>query len=342
MEPPVSESRSRPPTIRDVARAAGVSPALVSIVFRGAPGASDETRARVVAAAEQIGYRANRTASLMKLQRTKHLGVTLNLRTAFHAELVEGIQSAATGSGYEIVPALVTADHDESRAIRTLLEFRCESLVLLGTQLPEARLAELAGELPVVVLGRRLRIDTVDVVRSADDRGQALVVDLLAGLGHRDIVHVDGGNQPISTQRRKGYRAAMRRHGLADRAQVVTGGDSELAGRRAAEELLTRGRLPSAVCAYNDHCALGVVDAFQRAGVRVPGDCSVTGYDDSAVARLAAVDLTSVSQEADKLAEAAVRVAVDRLEGRTLQATESVLEPRLVERGSTAPPSGAG
>src|SRR5215470_6444354 len=134
-------ARQKPLTIRDVARAAGVSPALVSIVFRGAPGASEETRARVVAVAEQIGYRANRTASLMKLQRTKHLGVTLNLRTAFHAELVEGIQSAAARSGYEIVPAFVTADHDEAHAIQTLLEFRCESLLLVGTQVPETRLA---------------------------------------------------------------------------------------------------------------------------------------------------------------------------------------------------------
>jgi DNA-binding LacI/PurR family transcriptional regulator len=100
--------------------------------------------------------------------------------------------------------------------------------------------------------------------------------------------------------------------------------------------------VPTAVCAFNDHCALGVVDALERAGVRVPGDCSIAGYDDSAVARLAAVDLTSMSQEADRLAEAAVRVAVDRLEGRTTQAAESVLEPRLVVRGSTAPATAAG
>lgn len=333
----MSESRSKPPTIRDVAREAGVSPALVSIVFRGAPGASDETRARVAATAERIGYRANRTASLMKLQRTKHLGVTLNLRTAFHGELVEGIQTAAAGAGYEIVPAFVTADHDEARAVQTLLEFRCETLLLLGTQLPEARLGELAAELPVVVLGRQLRIDTVDVVRSADDRGQELVVDHLVGLGHRDIVHVDGGSQPIATQRRKGYRAAMRRHGLAEQVRVVTGGDSEHDGRRAAEELLAGGRLPTAVCAFNDHCALGIVDALQSAGVDVPGDCSVTGYDDSAIARLVAVDLTSVSQEALTQADTAVRVAVDRLEGRAFEATERVLQPRLVPRGSTGP-----
>jgi LacI family transcriptional regulator len=331
-------ARPRPPTIRDVARSAGVSTSLVSVVFRGVPGASEETRARVFAAAEQLGYRANRTASLMKLRRTMHLGVTLKVRNTFHAELVENIQAAAARSGYEIVPSLVTATHNESRAIDTLLGFRCESVILLGSQLPTARLRELARELPLVLVGRRVDLDDVAVVRSADHRGQALVVDHLAGLGHRDIVHVDGGDQPISALRRRGYRAAMRRHRLGDYARVVAGGDSESDGYRAATELLRQERLPTAVCAFNDHCALGVIDALGKAGVRVPGDCSVTGYDDSPVAQLTAVDLTSVSQEAAMLAESAVRAAADRLEGRVTGTTDAVLEPRLVARGSSSPP----
>ncbi len=334
-EPP---GRPRPPTIRDVARVAGVSPALVSVVFRGVPGASGETRARVFAAAERIGYRANRTASLMKLRRTMHLGVALEVRNAFHAELAEHIQAAAAAAGYEIVPSLVTATHDESLAVETLLGFRCESLILLGSRLPAARLRELAREVPLVLVGRLAELDNVAVVRSADYRGQALVVDHLAGLGHRDIVHVDGGRQPVSALRRRGYQAAMRRHGLGDDARVVAGGDCEPDGQRAAAALLRGDRLPTAVCAFNDHCALGVIDALGKAGVRVPGDCSVTGYDDSPVAQLRAVDLTSVSQEAALLARAAVRAAAGRLEGRVSGAADEVLEPRLVARGSSSPP----
>jgi LacI family transcriptional regulator len=341
------QARPRPPTIRDVARVAGVSTALVSVVFRGVPGASEETRARVFAAAGQIGYRANRTASLMKLRRTMHLGVTLKVRNAFHAELAEDIQAAAARSGYEIVPSLVTATHDESLAVETLLGFRCESVILLGSQLPAARLRELSLEVPLVLVGRRVDLDNVAVVRSADYRGQGLIVDHLTGLGHRDIVHVDGGRQPISALRRRGYREAMRRHGLGDRARVIAGGDSEPDGQRAAAELLRPvldgvARLPTAVCAFNDHCALGVIDAFRRAGVRVPGDCSVTGYDDSPVAQLTVVDLTSVSQEAAMLAESAVRAAACRLDGRVTGATDEVLEPRLAARGSSAPPGGRG
>ncbi len=332
-------ARHKPPTIREVARAAGVSTALVSIVFRGAPGASQTTRARVFAAAEQLGYRANRTASLMKLRRTKHLGVSLNVRSAFQGELAEEIHAAASQLGYEIVLSLVTAAHDESQAAETLLSFRCESAIMLGSQLPGARLRELASELPLVLVGRRVDLGNVDVVRSADSRGQALVVEHLAGLGHREIVHVDGGQQPISAQRRQGYRAAMRRFGLGDHVRVLAGGDAEHDGHRAAAELLRSQRFPTAVCAFNDHCALGVIDTLAKAGIRVPGDCSVTGYDNSLIAQLAAIDLTSVSQEPAMLAQAAVRAAVDRLEGRATGTADIVLEPHLVVRGSSSPPS---
>jgi DNA-binding LacI/PurR family transcriptional regulator len=325
------------PTMRDVAAAAGVSKALVSIVFRGAVGASEETRTRVFRAAEEIGYRANRTASLLARRRTKHLGVTMIVRNAFHADLVEGIQAAADRAGYEIVLSTVTASHDERRAVETLLEYRCESVILLGSVLPEFELATLAGLLPVVLVGRGVDLGGVAVVRSADDHGQGLVVEHLAALGHRAIAHVDGGPGTISADRRTGFEAAMRRHRLIGRAMVLTGGGTEQDGRRTTEALLRRKAVPTAITAFNDHCALGVVDALTRSGVAVPDQCSVTGYDNSLIAQLAAVDLTSVSQEAGKQAEWAVRAAVARLEGEPDQPREWVLEPRLVVRGSTGP-----
>jgi len=321
--------------MRDVATAAGVSKALVSIVFRGAPGASEETRTRVFRAAEELGYRTNRTASLLKLRRTRHLGLTMDVRSTFHADLVEEIQAQADQAGYSVVLSTLTRTHDERRAVETLLEFRCESLILLGSDLPEADLERLAGMLPVVLVGRAVDLDAVAVVRSADDRGLGLVVDHLVESGHRDIAHVDGGPGPISDDRRRGYRAAMRRHRLAGRASVVPGGHTEADGRRAAAALLRRSVRPSAVACFNDHCALGVMDGLSRAGVRVPEDCAVAGYDDSPIASLAAVDLTSVSQEPARQAEWAVRAAVDRLEGAPDPPRESVLEPRLVVRGST-------
>jgi DNA-binding LacI/PurR family transcriptional regulator len=321
----------------DVAAAAGVSKALVSIVFRGAPGASEATRARVFQAAEQLGYRANRTASLLKLHRTRLLGVTMNVRNAFHAELVEGIQEAADRDGYQIVLSTVTSSHDERRAIETLLEFRCESLILLGPELGERTLDDLAASVPVVLVGRRVATDRVDVVRTADDKGLRLAVDHLVALGHHNIAHIDGSRHTISGDRRRGYRTAMRQHREDHHVLILAGGSGEADGWRAADQLLRLDQLPTAVTTFNDHCAVGLLDRLARAGVGVPDAISVTGYDNAPIAQYAAINLTTVSQEAVSQAQWAVRAAIERLEGMRHNTRESVLEPRLIVRGSTGP-----
>jgi DNA-binding LacI/PurR family transcriptional regulator len=325
------------PTMADVAAAAGVSKALVSIVFRGAAGASEATRQRVFRAAEDLGYRTNRTASLLKLHRTRHLGVTMHVRSAFHAELVEGIQEAADREGYQIVLSTVTGSHDERRAVETLLEFRCESLILLGSELSKSTLDDLARSVPIVLVGRRAAIDSVDVVRTADDKGLGLVVDHLITLGHRDILHVDGGEHTISADRRRGYRTAMRRNEQSHHIRVLAGGTGEDDGRRAADELVRGDQLPTAVTTFNDHCALGLIDGLARVGIAVPDAISVAGYDNAPIAQYAAINLTTVSQEAPAQAQWAVRAAVERLEGVRQDTRESILEPRLIVRGSTGP-----
>jgi DNA-binding LacI/PurR family transcriptional regulator len=325
------------PTMRDVAEAAGVSRALVSIVFRGAPGASEQTRARVLEVAAGLGFSPNRSASLLKLRRNRHLGVTMDVRSTFHAELVEGIQAAADAAGYEVVLSAVSPSRPEDRAVSTLLDFRCEALLLLGTGLDDAALSDLAARVPLVLVGGARTRRTVDVVRSSDDRGSGLVVDHLVALGHRRLAHVDGGSTLPSTERRRGFRRALHRHGLTEVA-VLTGGNDEAAGVRAVERLLAAGDLPTAVCAYNDRVAVGVMERFGRAGVRVPDDVSVTGYDDTTFAGLLAIDLTSVNQEAQAQADGAVGAVVERLDGGRTAAVERVFEPRLVVRGSTRPP----
>lgn len=250
-------SRARPPTMADVAAAAGVSKALVSIVFRSAPGASEKTRARVFAVADTLGYRPNRTASLLKQRRTKHLGVTMSARNAFHAELTDALQLAANQQGYEIVLSIVTADHPEQRAVETLLEFRCESIILLGTELPKADLSVLADIVPVVLVGRRVGLANLDIVRAGDDRGMGLLVDHLVELGHTEIIPVDGGDHPIARARRSGFNRATRRQRIGVRTRSVAGGARESDGWSAADSLLQSDNLPTAVLAFNDHCAVG-------------------------------------------------------------------------------------
>jgi DNA-binding LacI/PurR family transcriptional regulator len=333
-------SRSaRRPRLEDVAERVGMSPASVSMVLSNAPGPSAATRERVLEAAAELGYRPDRTASLLARRRTHLVGVLMELGSAFHAELAADLHEAAEGRGYDVVLSAVTRTRDERRAIETLVDFRCEALVLLGPVAPAAQLADLGRQLPVVVIGRRVTANGVDVVRSADADGVGQVVDHLAGLGHRAIAYVDGGRGPIAADRRRGYRTAMRRHRLGGHLQVIGGDHTEAAGTRAALALLEAGRpLPTAVVAFNDHCALGLLDAFSRAGVGVPADVSVVGYDDSSLSRLAHVNLTTVSQDARRQAEHAVAAAVGRLDHGRSAAGEVVLAPHLVVRGTTGPP----
>lgn len=323
------------PTLEDVAARAGVSRALVSLVVRGAPGASEATRARVLKVADEIGYRPDPRARLLARSRSRLLGVTFGAQHPFHADLLEGIYQAAEPAGYDIALSAITPSRGEHRAIEALLDYRCEGLLLLGPETAAGRLAELAGQLPVVIVARRVRDTSVHVVRTADDEGVRLAVDHLVSLGHREIVHVDGGRAPGATDRRRGYRTAMREHDLT--ARVVRGNLTEEAGGAAARHLLSEG-LPSAVIAFNDRCAIGLLDTFIRAGVGVPDDVSVVGFDDDRLSRLMHVNLTTVGQDVPELAGLAVHQVVTRLDGGSVDRRENVVAPRLIVRGTTAAP----
>lgn len=331
---------ARRPRLEDVAAEVGVSTASVSLVLRGVPGPSAATRERVLAAAARLGYRPDRTASLLARRRSRLVGVMMDVRNTFQTELVEDLYEAADRLGYDVVLSTVTRGRDERRAVETLVDSRCEALVLIGPDAPAADLAALDRQVPVVVVGRPLGVRRrgeveVDVVRVADDDGTALAVDHVADLGHSAIAYLDGGRGTIAAGRRRGYTAAMRRRGLAP--SVLLGERTEESGSRAARTLLDSGVLPTAVVAYNDRAAVGLLDVFSRAGVAVPGAVSVVGYDDSPLARLAHVDLTTVSQNPPLQAEHALAAVVERLdEGRTGH-REVVLPPRLVVRGSTGP-----
>ncbi len=324
----------RAPTLEDVAARAGVSRALVSIVMRDVPGASAATRQRVLALADELGYRPDNRARLLAGQRTRLLGVTLALNNPFHADIAEGIYAAAEPLGYQVVLSAVTGTREPRRAVDTLLSYRCEAAILVGALVPNRPLGALAQRLPVIVVGRPSRSPAVDVVRTSDDQGMRLAVAHLAGLGHRWIVHVDGGRSPGSAARRNGYQAAMKRHGLADAIQVLAGGDSEENGAAAARQLAEAG-VPDAVLTYNDRSAVGLLDVFARLGVAVPRDTSVVGYDDSQVARLPYLRLTTVSQDAGQLANLAVERAVARLEHEQIANRHVILTPHLVVRGTT-------
>jgi DNA-binding LacI/PurR family transcriptional regulator len=209
------------------------------------------------------------------------------------------------------------------------------ALILLG---PETPVPSLAGRLPVVVIGWRVREPSVDLIRTADDLGLRQAVDHLVGLGHQEIIHIDGGPGPVSGARRRGYRTAMRRQSLGECVRIIPGGQTEEAGATAARLLLAEGSLPTAIIAYNDDSALGLLDSFIRASIAVPDDVSIVGYDDSWLSRLSNINLTTVGQDAQHMANLAVDRAIARVEGHVADG-EIVLPPSLVVRGTTAAPA---
>lgn len=320
------------PTMADVARLAGVSPALVSIVMRGVPGASDATRARIKSIADSIGYVPDRRAQKLRQTTSRLLGVTFDLHQPFHGDLVEHIYSDADRHGYDVMLSAVAPSRSEDAAVRSLVRERCEATILLGSDLDADHIATLSSSIPAVTVMRRSGVDGVGSVRSDDVAGIGLAVDHLVELGHRLIAHIDGGRAPGAHDRRTGFRDAMARHGLSDDAIVVKGGTTETDGSEAAARLM-RTEPPTAIIAFNDLCATGVLDHLIRTGVPVPESVAVVGYDDSRLADMAHVQLTSVSQDAASLAEAAVTTALAQVSGTP--ARDVVLTPRVVRRATT-------
>jgi DNA-binding LacI/PurR family transcriptional regulator len=307
------------------------------MVLSGASGPSAATTERVIAVANRLGYRADRSAALLARKRSRTLGVTLIPSNVFHAEIVEQIQDTADTLGYELVLGSFTHVGDERRAIETLIDFRCEALLLLGPSIAARELAEVVGDIPAVSVGRPLDLPGVDVIRADDHRGMTQLVDYLVSLGHRRIAHADGGPGRIALVRRRAYTTAMGRHGL--QSLVLRGGLTERDGAEAATALQPKSGV-TAIVAYNDRGAIGVMDHFDRTGLRVPHDISVTGFDDSLMARLARIDLTSVNQAPGEQARLAVEAAVDRLDNGRIRRRETVLPATLVVRSSTGPAPG--
>lgn len=324
------------PTMKDVAIEAGVSKALVSIVFRGAPGAKESTRRRIFEAADRIGYRTNRTASLLASARTRQIGVVHDLHNGFHAEIVEAIMDSAAAAGYQVVVSPRTRSNSEAEAIATAIEFRCEGLVLIGPTSPDETLRLLTSKVPTVMVGRGSTDPSFDSAEGSDKAGMKQIIDYLVSLGHQRIVHIDGGEGSIARRRREGFVDAMNLHGLATENCIISGGPQEDAGKEAAVSILQEIPEVTAIVAFNDLTALGVLDAVEFEGMKVPEDISVVGYDDSPIARTNRIALSSVRQGALEFGAWAVEALTDRLDNGRTEHQRYVLEPTLKVRGTTA------
>lgn len=333
-----SRTTSRP-TIIDVAATAGVSKSLVSLVLRGSSSVSEEKRRLVLAAAAELGYRPNGVARSLVQRRSNLFGILLSdLHNPFFAEVIDGVQAEAGAKGYNTIMSVV--DHRalaERRALDTLLELRIDGLILASPMLEINAITLASKEVPVVLVARRARMGSVDSVSNDDPTGAALVVQHLADLGHESIAHIDGGGGAGAAERRKGYERAMQKRGLQEHIEVIPGSYTDEGGRQGVAALFDReGPHPTAIFVANDLAALGALSALAERGLRVPEDVSVVGYDNTALAAVSQINLTTVDQPRPDMGRTAVTLLLERLGGRRDTARHVLMPPTLVVRGTTA------
>ncbi|MFI9407528.1 LacI family DNA-binding transcriptional regulator [Nocardia sp. NPDC052316] len=330
------------PTMEDVAERAGVSRALVSLVMRNSPKVSDHRRRAVLAAAKDLGYQPHIMARSLASRTSNIVGVMVSdLRNAFFADVVEGMDTAAQESGLELI--LNTGRRSAARertALESLLAFRPGGIILLSPILPAAAIRDAAQQAPLVLVSRTTAITDVDTINDDGETGAALAVDHLASLGHRRIVHLDGGTAFTAAPRRRGYRAAMERHGLEP--MVIPSEHTDSAGLAAVQKLLnlfTRDNFPTALVCGNDFNAVGAMSALEEAGLRVPDDVSIVGYDNTSLAALRHVSLTTIDQPRVQMGRLAVEALVERLRADRTAPVRRRLQPSLVVRATTSTPT---
>jgi DNA-binding LacI/PurR family transcriptional regulator len=333
-------SLSGKPTITDVARRAGVSKSLVSLVVRGERHVSPGRRAAVLRTAADMGYRPNAMARGLVERRTRMIGVMVSdLHNPFFADVAAGIQDQATRVGYRVLINTGNRNRDrEDDAIRALLELRADGLILAGPLIESRLMVSASTEVPVVLVGRSAHAPTLDSVTNDDRAGGETIVEHCASLGHKRIAHVDGGRGAGAEARRRGYEEGMRRFHLQKHRTVVPGSFTEEGGHSGALRILDMKPRPTAIFVANDLAAIGALNALEERGLRVPDDISLVGYDNTSLAALRHISLTTVHQPRLEMGQLAVSALLERLDEGRRRPRRAVLSPSLVVRRTTAPP----
>ena len=330
--------------LKDVAEAAGVHVATASRALddRRSTMVRPETVDRVRKAAADLGYRVNRMARGLKMNRSFTIGMLIpDITNPFFPPIVRGAEDALGEAGYTLV--LSNTDNDETKERRHLagmLELQVDGLLLAMARRRDPLVEELrAGPTPVVLVNRTIDRGGVSAVIPDDQAGMTIAVEHLHQLGHRRIGHVAGPSDTSTGARRAaGFAAAMSLLGLSSTRIAQASAFGEVAGREAARQLFAKRSRPTAIVAANDLIALGVIEAGEEAGLRCPADFSVVGFNDMPFVDRFRPALTTVRIPEYEIGRRAARLLQGRIEQPGLKPETILIAPEPVVRESTAPP----
>jgi DNA-binding LacI/PurR family transcriptional regulator len=325
-------------SIKDIAKAAEVSPSTVSRALHHHPRISEATAARIRHLAREMGYTPSLAARNLVRQQTNTIGLVIScISDLFVGDLVIGVEQAARNYGFSVF--LISSYRDaerEKEAIRSLHERRTTGIIVTGSQIDEGYLALRARfPQPIVLIncpGYPHSISTDNLT------GARQAVEHLVRLGHHRIAYVaNRHSHQANLDRLAGYKAVLAHHSLSPKRELIVDSDGTLAGgQRAAQQLLALPQPPTAIFCFNDLMAIGTLCALSQAGYHVPADCSVVGFDDLELAAYCSPPLTTVRQHRIRLGQQAMHMLQQLILGQGDVQAE-ILPAELVIRKTTGP-----
>ncbi len=328
--------------MKDVARRAGVSTSTVSHVINNNRFVSEAVREKITAAIAELNYAPSALARSLKINQTRTIGMLLTASSnPFYSEVVRGVERSCYERGYSLILCNTEGDEDRmNRSLETLLQKRVDGLLIMCNEshIPSAALLHRYPSIPSVMMDWSPFDGGSDIIQDNSLLGGEMATQFLIARGYRRIACIAGPQDKTPARLRlEGFRKAMALAGLPVSSDYIVSGDLEFQGGfHAMTELLTRRPLPEAVFTSNDAMAVGVYHALYQAGLSVPQDIAVIGYDDIELARYMSPPLTTIHQPKDELGELAIDTLIHRMASPDASQQLLVLTPELIERGSVS------
>ena len=334
-------------TLKDIAKKLGISEATVSLALNNNSLVNEKTKKRVHEAAKELKYFPNMVAKGLATNKSNTIGIIIpDINIVFYANILRAIDEAVNRAGYSLLAAMSNNDPQiEEEIIRTFIPKRIEGVLAVPTNKPTKFLTSYQKALreyniPLVYITSLYTIDEIRYVMGDIREGTYMLIKHLTDLGHRNIVFI-GGNRtvPTTSLRREGYSRALGEKGIPVFAENLIECEDIHYDQAAlvTEELIGRRRDFTAICAMNDEMALGVINTLQKAGIRVPEDVSVVGYDNTIFSKVSMVGITSMDSDIEGTCQQAVDMLLQVVRGEIPEEPHIMTKPAMIKRQSSGP-----